>query len=354
MRARVSRGFLSPGAWTVAIILTGGAGTAAAQNVMVKGGTPGMPLEVVLNDKAVGSATISPEGTATVPLNLLANAGKQEIDASVEIESCKEMLRVLVTERGSVGMPPQPDCTRQPITGLYLVRRATTLVVDTGGRATTLMLLQRPPGSRQGWAPAPSGLMVFGGGGLAKFGEAAQIACGSAPSCSGDGYGAGYAAGVEFWPLRFAGVEAAFVRPMEVTTTGSGTSYRFESALDSHVITVSGKGGIPIGPVRIYGRVGTNYHKAVVTTSQTYDERTITVDGVAQTIPGGTQSSATETSGWSWAFGGGVDLWVSSWLAFYGDVGQTSIKGEVKDAEGLIDDRLRTYTFGARVRIGGK
>jgi hypothetical protein len=341
-------------AWAVVVVCLAGAGRASAQNVMIKNGTPGLRVEAVLGDKPAGSATIDPEGSATVPLNLVANAGKQEIDASVEIESCKDVLRVLVTERGTVGMPPQPDCTRQPITGLYLVRRQTTLVVDAGGANITLMLLQRPPGSRQGWAPAPDGLIVFGGGGLAKFGNASLVACGSAPTCSGGGYGAGYAAGVEFWPLRFAGAEATFLVPADVEITGSGSSYRFESTLDSHVITLSGKGGIPIGPVRIYGRFGAAYHKAVFTTTQTYDARTITVDGVDQTIPGGTQTSATETSGWSWVFGGGLDLWISPWLAFYGDVGETSLKADIKEAEGRIDDRLRTYTFGARVRIGGR
>lgn len=328
------------------------AAPAAGQNVIVREGPPGTKLEVVLNAKPVGTATFDAQGEATVPVNLAANAGKPEADVTVEVDVCTDARRVIVVARGEPGFLPQPGCDRQPISGLYFIRRQSTLIVRLGSTGPSLMLLQREPGSRA-WNPAPSGLMVFGGGGMAKFSDAAAVACGTQASCSGGGYGGAYTGGVEFWPLRFVGVEATFLRPLQVTTSGSGTNHRFTSDLDAHAFTVSGKAGLPLGPVRIYGRFGTAYHGATITTSQTYDDRTVTVDGVEQTIPGGTQTSAVETKGWGLTYGGGLELWVSPWLAIYGDAGRTAFKGDFQDAEGLIDDTLTSFLFGARVRIGG-
>ena len=327
------------------------AASAAAQNVIAREGPPGARLEVVLNAKPVGTATFDPQGEATVPLNLNANAGRTEADVTVEVDVCGDLRRVIVVARGEAGYLPQPGCDRQSIAGLYFIRRQSTLIVRLGGAGPSLMLLQREPGSHA-WNPAPTGLMVFGGGGFGKFSDASLVACGTV-SCSGGGYGPAYTGGVEFWPLRFAGVEATFLRPMQITISGSGTTHRFTTDMDAHAFTVSGKVGLPLGPVRLYGRVGTAYHGATITTSQTYDDRTVTVDGVEQTIPGGTQTSAVETSGWGLTYGGGMELWISTWLAIYGEAGRTAMKGEFRDAEGILDDTLTSYLFGARIRIGG-
>jgi opacity protein-like surface antigen len=138
-----------------------------------------------------------------------------------------------------------------------------------------------------------------------------------------------------------------------VKISGSGSTYRFESTLDTQLFTVSAKAGLPLGPVRIYGRAGANYLQATTTTTQTNDETSVTVDEETQAIPGGTITSAVESKGWSWTVGGGMEVWVSSWLGVYGDAGRAAVKGNVVDAEGRIDDRITAFTFGARIRIGG-
>jgi hypothetical protein len=111
---------------------------------------------------------------------------------------------------------------------------------------------------------------------------------------------------------------------------------------------------VPAGPVRFYGRGGANYHKAVTTMTQTIDDRTVTVDDAPQTIAGGTQVNAFETNGWGWTFGGGLEAWITSHVGMYAEFGRSSLKGSATGGgEGRMDDRLTSYTIGARIRIGG-
>jgi hypothetical protein len=67
------------------------------------------------------------------------------------------------------------------------------------------------------------------------------------------------------------------------------------------------------------------------------------------------QTYSVETGGWGWVFGGGLEAWFSSSFGIYGEVGRAAIKGPAidEDVEGLIDDRMTTILFGARIRIGG-
>lgn len=332
-----------------------GPAAAVAQTVVVRNAPPATAVEVTLNAGRVGTGTVNADGEATIDLDADPPVIRTDTDATVAVDICPDLRRVLIVERGQPGIPNQPGCDRQEIAGLYLVRRDTTLLVNLGGTAPSLMLLQRPLGSGpRVFSPAPSGLSVFGAGGLGRFAEARDLACGNVEPCTGGGYGAAYSVGVDFWLTRFAGVEAAFTRPLRSSVSGNGDGYRFTSDLDAHFLMVSGKGGIPIGPVRLYGRLGGNYHTAVTTMTQTNDEIIVEVGGVEQTIPGGEQINAYETKGWSWAFGGGIEVWVKPYLALVGDYGRTSVKGRTEtEGAGSIDDRMTTILLGARVRIGG-
>ena len=45
---------------------------------------------------------------------------------------------------------------------------------------------------------------------------------------------------------------------------------------------------------------------------------------------------------------------LSSIFGFYGELGSATVKGNARDdAEGMVDDRLWSYMFGARIRLGG-
>jgi hypothetical protein len=134
---------------------------------------------------------------------------------------------------------------------------------------------------------------------------------------------------------------------------GSGQTFRFNTFLTADVLTVAGKVGGPVGPVRLYGRAGGNFHRGTFGTTQTTDDTTITVDGVTVAIPGGTQTFELVTEGWGWLFGGGMEVWMRPSVAIYGEVTFAALKGNPVDAaEGGLNDRLTAFTIGAKFKLG--
>jgi hypothetical protein len=345
-----------PIALAAAFTLTLGAGAASAQTVLVRNAPPDSTLELVLNTDPIGTAKADARGIATLPVDLSANLKKTETDAQVFVDVCADSRRVLIVER-AVSIPlPEPGCTRRDMGGIFVVRQISTLVVDFAQASPTLMLRQ----GRVSLEPArvwgaPSGLVIFGGGGFTDMGNSTLQACGSNPTdCTGDDFGTGFTAGASFWIGPYIAAEGSYVRPAKATAEGSGTGFRFDSEFDSEMITVAGKVGAPIRSVRIYGKIGANYHRATFRTTQQVDEATITVDGVEQTIPGGNQVYWVKTAGWGWLFGGGVEVWVAPSFGIYGEVGRAALKGIALDEEdGATDERVTTMFVGARIRIGG-
>jgi hypothetical protein len=264
----------------------------------------------------------------------------------------------VVIERGSAAAPPAGGCDRREISGLFLVRRVSTLVVNVAGANPTMLLVQgsyslAPEGPGKVWHPAASGLVLSGGGGLGKLRDAVAVACGDVSPCSGDTSWGALTAGVAYWFLPFVAAEVSYVKPPQLTTEGSGTTFRFTTDLDVHVVTIGGKVGAPIGPVRIYGQAGVNRHQGISGTTQTIDDVTVTVDGVPQTVTGGTQTFELKTAGWGWQFGGGLEAWMSRRFGIYAEAGRMTIKGSaVEDGEGELDDGLTTVFVGGRFRFG--
>jgi opacity protein-like surface antigen len=324
----------------VALNLTVGAGLATAQTVMVKQAPPGETIEVVLNATKVASGTTEPTGDATLPLDL-SSIGKTDVDANVFVDACDALHRIVVVERTKLPDPQQPGCVRRDIPGLYWVRRINTVVVNLGGPTPTLLLIKgayhedRP----HTWTQAPMGLVVSGGGVYGNMRDTAAIFCGTVTQCSGKNAGFGFNGGVTFWLMPFLGVEATYLRPRKITAQGSDTTFTFNSSQDPQIGTISAKIGVPVGPARIYGTAGMNYHKATFTTTET--------------IAAVSQTQTFKTKGWGWAFGGGMELWIARSVALYGDLNFLAIKGKDEaGGEGRIDDRLRFVSFGARVHIG--
>lgn len=347
-----------PLAFAAVLNLVVGAGTVAAQTVMARNAQPGTVVEVVVNATSVGSGTADASGNATIVFNLAAASGKPQIDADIYVDACDDnKRRVLIVERGQPSSPQAADCQRRDDLGFFLVRRVSSLVLDLIGTPPTMMLRQGEvsfdPADLVAVAP-PSGLVLFGGAAMAQFANATDVACGNVPDCSGQDARLAYSAGLEFWFNPYIAAEAAYIKPTEVEVVGSGTGFRFDSSLDPHVVSVVGKIGVPARRARFFGKVGGNYHRAFITTTQTNDERTVTIDDVLQTIPGGTQSFEVKTAGWSWLFGGGMELWIKPSFGLYGEVTRAVLKGNaLDDEEGAIDERMTLYTVGVKVRIGG-
>jgi hypothetical protein len=347
-----------PLALAAALNMIAGVGVARAQTVAVTNAPPGSTVELVLNTTPIGSVAADARGDARLPLNFSADAGKTEMDANVSVEACDNVLRVLVVERGQQRPPVGAGCSRRDVEGLYLVRRVTTLVVDVSGPNPAIWLRQgavtlHPSKPPRAWSSSPTGLVVSGGGGLAKLSNVVSVACGNVTECSGDKSGIAYTAGVAYWLTAFLAAEASYVKPAKAATRGSGNGFRFDSGLDAHVLTFVGKIGAPLGRLRLYGEAGANYHRATFATTETVDDLTTTIDGVTTTIPGGTQTFELRTAGWGWVFGGGLDVWMASSFAIYAEGGRAVLKGSARDnGEGAIDDRLTFLLLGARVRIG--
>jgi hypothetical protein len=201
--------------------------------------------------------------------------------------------------------------------------------------------------------PAPqTGLTLFAGGGFIDIGRAVSVSCGNT-SCNGSDVNPSYSVGVLFWITPHIGAEASFTKPGNVTTHGNGDTFRFNSTFDADVVTIGGNAGFPVGSTRIYGHGGLDHHRATLTTSETTNDTTVTVDGVTQTIPGGTQQFELKTDGWSWFVGGGVEVWLTRALAFYAELGRAQLKGDaLGGVEGSLDDHMTYMLAGARVRIG--
>ncbi len=352
-----------PLALAAALHVVAGVGVAAAQTVIATNAPPGSTVELVLNATTIGSATADRLGKATLAVNL----GKAETDVHISVDVCKDLWRVLLVEQGQQPPLAGGGCDRKEIAGLFLVRRVTTLVVSLAGPSPALWLRQGPAPAEwlmqpevservrpaRTWRPSPTGLVLSGGGGLAKIGQAVAVACGSVQPCAGGDLKSAYAAGAAYWITRYIAAEAGYVKPATINVNGSGDTFRFNSAFEAHVFTVAGKAGVPIGPVRVYGQVGMNYHRALFTTTQTNDDVTVTIDDVEQTIKGGTQTFELRTGGWNWVFGGGAEAWVTRRLAIYAEAGRARLKGSTLDTgEGGIDDRATFVLVGARVHIG--
>ena len=339
-----------------ALVLSIGTGTAAAQTLYVRRAPVGSTVDLVVNATKAGSAKADAAGDVTIPIDLPTHTKKNEIDARVYVDTCGEARRVQLAERDVAPLPPEEGCTRQELTGVFLVRRISSVVVNVANPVATLLLRQgsyslRARGPRR---QAPQGLVVFGGGVRAKYTDAVSFGCANVPVCEGNDAGFGYTAGAEYWFGRYIAAEGSYFKPPELTIVGSSTGFRFNSVLDPHLFTVAGKVGVPIGPVRLYGRAGFNYHRAESGTTQHSDESTtIDENGGVIITPASDQTVSATSKGWGWLFGGGLEVWVAPKFALYAEAGSLGIKGDTGVAtQGRIDNRLISATAGVRISLG--
>jgi hypothetical protein len=323
-----------------ALSVTLGAGTAAAQKVMVRNAPAGEAVEVALNATNVATGTADADGVATLPLDLTAHGNKTEIDANVFVDTCDKRHRIIVVERGQPIATQEPGCERREISGLFWVRHVNTLVIDVAAANPTLMLVkgEYETGPAHTWPAPPTGFVVFGGAGLAKFNDLAFVACGNVTPCTGNDSGLAYTAGATYWITKFLGAEASYIRPPKGTASGNTETFSFNNSLDAQLFTVAGKVGIPAGPMRLYGTIGTNYHRATSVTTET--------------ISATTQNFEFKTNGWSWIWAGGSEIWLGSSFALYGELGFARLRASSVEGTGVIDDRVRFMLFGGKVRIG--
>jgi hypothetical protein len=350
-------------AFLAAILLASVSRVARAQSVVVRHAPDVPTIELFLNQKLVASAPATDDNVRlTTKMAAEINKGLAEID--IVVDRCVSRVRIGLTERGAAPMAPDASCTRQQVPGIYVLRPVTTFVFDLSNQTATLLIAQgnpprawlrdEVPASLRPVVTPPLGFMAFGGIGLGLFSNMHEQACGDAPLCSIGQARLTLTGGLSWWLTKNIAAEASYVRPNEVMATGSGSSYNFTTTFDSEYLALVANVGGNVGRARIYAKGGMDYHRATFITSQVVEDRTIDLaDGTTQFLPGGTQNYALQTAGWGVAFGGGFEVWLSKYIAVYGDGLNMRVTGPSRDgADGEADDRLTTIIGGVRIRLG--
>ncbi|MEO5895283.1 MAG: hypothetical protein ABIS06_06250 [Vicinamibacterales bacterium] len=313
---------------------------AAAQTVLVRNAAAGDTVEVVLNSAAVGTSPVDAAGVAKLPFALPAESVATGMDARIYVDNCDTIRRVHIVERNRVVPPAQDGCNRTEITGLYLVRKESTLVVNVAGALPTLLMVKgdfslKPPSPAP---PAPTGLVVYGGGGFASFADEIGHACGNVVECGGDDAVSALTGGASFWVTKWLAVDASYFKPSQPTAKGSETGLAFNSDIDANVFTAGVKVGIPFSRLRIYGSGGGNFHSATTTT--------------VQTLGGETQTFAVDSEGYGWQIGGGLEVWATKWFGLYVEANRMVLQGDALDkTQAEFKDTLSVAVLGARIRL---
>jgi hypothetical protein len=338
---------LRPLAISVVLVATAGIRTTSAQTVIVRSAPAGSAIELTMNGGTPVTATADSEGDAT----LAVPARASEDDVQMHVAVCGNLVRVLVVSRGLQPSAAAGGCTRTDFPSTFVMRAVTTFVVDILDQSATVHVTQGPPPpewvhrgpalrtSKVPWATPSTGLALSAAAGFSTFSNQVAIECGTAPTCNNSNFGGAVALGADYWITRFAAAHIGYLKPSDVTTDGGGDGYQFDSRLTTRVLTIGGKAGASVGPVRLYGMGGLNRHEA--TTHRT------------ETIGGATQVFDQKTTGWNWVLGGGAEAWMARFIAIYGELQRVKLKGEpTGGGEGGINDAATFILAGVRLRLG--
>lgn len=361
-------------------------GTAAAQTVVVRHVPAKSAVQVVVGDAEPVAAVQDADGNFRATINAIP-AGASEISAQIFVDTCEASVRVVMTVAGSEASQPTAgvNCSRrQQISGTYVVRSRTSLVVDLAGESPKLLTSQGPAptqwlrdavvesrtaagatagsataGQAEGSRPPaptdyPTGLMVFGTGNISNYRTYGQADCSATgASCNVKNTVWAGTVGLEYWLTPYVGAFGSYSKERPGTTTGDGGNYRFSSELDTDFATVGGEAQWPTGRLTIFGTIGATHHRATWTTVNTIDDTVVTVDGASQTLSGGTETWIVKTQGWNLAFGGGANYWVTKRLAIRGGIDYAIFKGnDLGTSLAKIDDGMLSAKFGVTFRIG--
>jgi opacity protein-like surface antigen len=324
-----------------AVTILGMASSAVAQTVMVRGAVPGETVEVVVNGAVAGTGTIDATGVGTAGFSLPpGDTARPEMNARLYVDACGKTRRVHVIEQNRLPPNPEADCTRSDIGGIYWVRQRSTIVVNVANPIPMVLLRQGSYNPNVGGPrrPSPTGLVLFGGGGLAQFPDLFVASCGNVAECGGDETVSAYTVGAGYWLTRWFGAEASYTKPSKLTGEGTSGTFTFTDTVDVRVISLLGKLAIPLGPVRLYGQGGGNWHEGTSTTVQTRGTES--------------QTLALKAEGWGWTAGAGIEAWLAPAFALYAEGNLSQLKGEpIDDSRREFSNRMRTVIFGARVKV---
>lgn len=335
-------------AFAAAWLVTMTTGVVFAQTVVVQNAPAGATGELILNGTSVAKAPIAGEDLITLTATTGGLQDTQMLDALVWVDECGSARRIVIMGRGETP-PPSEGCRRVAIQGVFLFQRVTSMLVDLGTTTPTVRVRQGPlpeewlrpfvPGAAQPrFVLAPTGLILFGGGGLLGAGGLLTPACGNVAGCASDDRALAYTGGIGVWFSPYVGVEGSYIRPAKFKASGSGDGFTFNNEVDGGALAVMGKAGIPVGRVRIFGGGGMDYHRATFTTNETLNGSPITMQW--------------RTEGWAPIYGGGLEVWFSGSLGMHGEFTRMTWKGDdVAGSEATTDTALMSIFVGVRVRL---
>ena len=322
-----------------AAVLLAASSVAHAQTVIVRNVPAGEMVEVFVNETKSGSSTVAATGLTEVKIDIRGVTGADDLDSRIYVDVCSKRRRIHVVNRNLLPMAKEEGCERREVLGIFWVRQRSTVVVDAGSVIPTVLLRQGSydPNAGPSRVMAPTGIIVFGAGGMTEFNSFVSTQCGFT-DCSGDSNVISFTGGVDAWLFNWLGVEAAYMKPNKVTAEGAGGTFKFTDTFDAHLITAAAKLGLPIGRARIFGKGGAVFHRATTASD-------VTIADVTQTV-------RLKTEGWGWLGGGGIEIWTGEKFALFGEVQVAKIKGKaVGDLEGDADDRMVHFLGGFRVKV---
>ncbi|HKW01901.1 MAG TPA: hypothetical protein VJN96_18890 [Vicinamibacterales bacterium] len=355
-----------------AVCVLASRGTVAAQTVIVRHVPAKTAVQVIVGDAEPVAATQDADGNFRATINAL-SAGAAEMSAQVFVDACDANVRIVMVGRDANPPAAGAACTRRPITGVYVVRSRTSLVVDLAGQNPSLLTSQGPAPKQwlkdvvvepqtAGTTPKPrtavvsypqTGLMAVGTGDFDHFRKYGDADCGqTSVACSVDRNVLGVTGGLEYWVTPHVGAFGSYSKPRSASTTGSGSGYSFSSQLETDFSTVGGEALWPVGRATVYGAMGATYHRATWTTTNAIADTTVTVGGVPQTLSGGSETFIVKTDGWNLAFGGGVNIWVNGRVGVRAGFDYSFFKGDdLGTSQAKIDDSMLSMKFGVIFRF---
>lgn len=332
---------------------------ATAQTVIVRHAAPGTTVELVLDAEPAGTGTVGADGNGTI---VATTRLTMPADVNVWVDDCGDTHRVILARRG-VTLPASGACRRTQIPGLYVLQGITSLVVDIRG-TPTLLIRQGPV--YDDWLRDPvievdddepseplpplTGLALFGTVGRGTTLNFRTQACGTV-TCSMSAP-TSLTGGAVWWISDVFGVDGRYTYFASEKAEGSGTGFQFTTTREGGVAAFTGRAGVRGGRFRPFGRAGFGLYRATLTTTQTVDATTVTIDGVEQAVPGGTQTIQMRTKGWAPVYGGGLEIWLSPRIAILGEAQRIGLKGaDERNTPFEVDDAVITATGGITIRF---
>ena len=353
-----------PVALAAALSVSALAGFAEAQTFVVRGVPAGETVEVVMAGTAVGTASATQAGDAHVATPTLTSREVPEVVVHIAADTCGTTHRLVLSDRSGIQPPPGVGCNRADINGLFVIRRATTVVIDLGRPSPNVLISQGPAPvqwtnpNREVVNPTGLGLTLSGGLSFVGFRDVVGHLCGDVAPCTASDYHPNYSLGARYWVTRNLAADVGFVQSGKTRSEGSGVSHAnfdFKSSFETRVLSLAVAFGGPVNnAVRIYGRAGANFHDAVTTNVETTEEQVVILpDDSLVTLKGGTNTLVHRTRGWSFLLGAGFEVFPRAPFGFFIEGAVAPLKGHDADGgEAEIDDRTTMLLAGGRIYLG--